>query len=285
MRWRHPCTRPIAARVSPWLRPKPYYDGYMPASPATHPQAALPSAALTALAPDLWSVQHQLSVQGLPVRTRMTVAHLPGNRLWLHSPIAPSPALCHALNALGQVAWVVAPSRMHHLFAGQWLQHYPSATLWGAPGLAEKRPDLSQLHTLPNTIALPPTQAVTQSAPALPADWYTAFAMQLFGGIPLLNETIWLHRASGSLIFTDVLQYYPQDLSLSAQLFNSLNGTRSHLAMPRAIRFAIRDKAAARASAQTIAAWPVQRIVLAHDTVIDTDAADQLQAAWAFLLG
>ena len=227
---------------------------------------------LTALAPGLWSAQQRISVQGLPVRTRMTVARLADGQLWLHSPTRPTPELRAALDALGTVRWVVAPNRMHHLFAGDWLQHYPEAALWGAPGLAAKRPDLAQLRSLP-------MEAPTD----LPRAWEHDMAMQFVGGIPLLNECVWLHRPSGSLIVTDVLQYYPQDLSLSARLFNSLNGTRSRLAMPRAVRFAIKDKAATRAAAQAVLQWPVQRIVLAHDTVIDVGAAQQLREALAFL--
>ena len=230
---------------------------------------------LTALAPGLWSAQQRISVQGLPVRTRMTVVRLPGKQLWLHSPIAPTPSLCAALAALGQVAYVVAPNRMHHLFAGAWLAHAPQAQLWGAPGLQQKRPDLPQLQTLPGA---------TGTA-ALPATWQGQLLGQYIGGIPLLNETVWLHQPSGSLLVTDLLQNYPQDLSFSARLFNTLNGTRGRLAMPRALRFSIRDKAAARASAQAICSWPVQRLVLAHDTVIEQDAAAQLRSALAFLLG
>ncbi|MCS4295551.1 hypothetical protein M2375_003794 [Comamonas sp. BIGb0152] len=223
---------------------------------------------LEAIAPDLWSARQHISVHGLPVRSRMAVVRLPDGTLWLHSPIAPSPALRAALDALGTVRWIVAPNRMHHLFAGDWQAHYPQAELWGAPGLAAKRPDLPQLHSLDQ---------------ALPAAWQPALAMQFFTGIPILNECVWLHQPSASLIVTDLLQYYPQDLSLSARLFNSLNGTRSRLAMPRALRFAIKDRAAASASASALCAWPVERLVLAHDAVLTENAGLQLQQALAFL--
>lgn len=224
---------------------------------------------LELIADNLWSATQHISVHGLPVRTRLTVVRLPGGALWLHSPIAPAPALRAALDALGTVRWIVAPNRMHHLFAGAWLPHYPQAELWGAPGLAAKRPDLPQLRSLDQ---------------ALPAEWQPVLAVQFFAGIPILNECVWLHQPSASLVVTDLLQYYPQDLSLSARLFNSLNGTRSRLAMPRALRFAIRDRAAARASAAQMAAWPVQRVVLAHDAVLTAHAGEQLQQALAFLL-
>ncbi len=218
---------------------------------------------------DLWSATQQISVHGLPVRTRMTVVRLAGGALWLHSPIAPAAALRAALDTLGDVRWIVAPNRMHHLFAGDWQAHYPQAALWGAPGLGAKRPDLPHLHSLDQ---------------ALPAAWQPSLQMQPFAGLPILNECVWLHQPSASLIVTDVLQYYPQDLSLSARLFNSLNGTRSRLAMPRALRFAIRDRTAASAAAARICAWPVQRLVLAHDALITEQASQQLQQALAFLL-
>ncbi|MFC3216788.1 DUF4336 domain-containing protein [Comamonas sp. JC664] len=86
---------------------------------------------LEQIADNLWSATQQISVHGLPVRTRMTVVRLPGGALWLHSPIAPAPTLRAALDALGDVRWIVAPNRMHHLFAGAWQAHYPLAALWG----------------------------------------------------------------------------------------------------------------------------------------------------------
>ena len=44
------------------------------------------------------------------------VVRLPDGRLFLHSPIAPSDDLAREVEALGPVAYLVAPNKFHHLF-------------------------------------------------------------------------------------------------------------------------------------------------------------------------
>ena len=98
--------------------------------------------ALERLDDDLWIATRPLPLWVGDVGTRMTVLRLGGGDLLLHSPVSLDPALRAALDAIGRVRWVVGPSLVHHLFLGDYASAYPAAELWGAPGLAEKRPDL-----------------------------------------------------------------------------------------------------------------------------------------------
>src|SRR4051812_3238185 len=104
---------------------------------------------LQSVATDIWHAQHKFKAGGLAVSSRMTVVRLRDGRLWLHSPIALSAALVQQLNALGEVAYIVAPNKFHHLFAQQAVQAFPTAQLYGPGGLRRKRPDLSNLIALP----------------------------------------------------------------------------------------------------------------------------------------
>ena len=72
----------------------------------------------------------------------MTVVRLPGPKLLLHSPLAATEELVREVKALGHVAYLVAPNRFHHLYVGEWLKACPDASVYVAPGLEEKRPDL-----------------------------------------------------------------------------------------------------------------------------------------------
>ena len=67
---------------------------------------------------------------------------LPGGRLWIHSPEQLDSALQAELSALGEVAHLISPNKLHHLFLAQWLEAYPSAISYAAPGLIGKRRDL-----------------------------------------------------------------------------------------------------------------------------------------------
>ena len=65
-------------------------------------------------APTLWHVTHHFKANGLAVSSRMTVVCLVGKRLWLHSPVPNTGVLRADLLALGEVAYIIAPSKTHH---------------------------------------------------------------------------------------------------------------------------------------------------------------------------
>src|SRR5471030_1160381 len=105
-----------------------------------------PFAMLKAIAPDIWHLQHDFVASGLRVSSRMTVVRLHDSSLWLHSPVPLSTEVRSELATLGEVRYIVAPSKTHHLFASKCLAAFPGATLFGAPGLRQKRPDLTAMR-------------------------------------------------------------------------------------------------------------------------------------------
>lgn len=212
---------------------------------------------LEAIAPDIWHAQHHFAVNGIQVSSRMTMVRLRDGGLWLHSPIPLSPGLRTQVENAGQPAYIVAPSKAHHLFVADWVKAYPQASLFGAPGLPAKRPDLQDMRVL---------------SPAGEPEWIEDLSQLFFDGIPLTNETIWFHWPSRSLIVTDLCQWWQGDLPLTAKIYAKLSGVRSQLAVPRTIRLITRDRQAARACATRILEWPIERVVAAHNAIIEHDA-------------
>ncbi len=223
---------------------------------------------LEPIGPDIWHATHHFKVAGMPLSSRMTVVRLQGERLWLHSPVPLTDALKGQLKQLGQVAYIVAPNKMHHLFAGPCSRAYPDALLYGAPGLQHKRPDLPDLRIL---------------TPASMPAWQPELDQVFVAGLPFGNETVWFHHPSKTLIVTDFVQWWVGDLPVSTRFFALLTGVRKQLAIPYSIRLLIRDKAATRASARQIMQWPIERVLFAHNGIIDQNARAALQAAFAWL--
>jgi hypothetical protein len=219
---------------------------------------------LTPLGPEIWHAPHHFHVGWMPVSTRMTVVRLNGRRLWLHSPIPLSAELQRELADLGEVSAIVAPNQMHHLFLTACAAAYPQATVYAAPGLARKRPDL------------PPMQTLTRT---LPVEWASVLDQQFIEGIPLANETVWFHRASGTLIVTDLVQCWEGDLAWAARAYARATGVRRRLAIPYTVRALVRDRAALRRSCEQVLAWPIERVVMAHNAVIEVDAHARLRRA------
>lgn len=218
-----------------------------------------------AIAPEVWSLNYRFKNLGLQVSTRMTVVRLQDGSLFAHSAIPLSDAQKQTLDALGPLRFVVAPNTMHHLFARKLMALYPQAQLYGPAGLLRKRPDLTQMQELP---------ANSRSAP-----WGQELDCHIFGGIPMLEETVWFHPATGSLIATDILQCWQGPLSLPVRMYLGLTGGHERLTVPRTIRLLVRDQKAAQASAQVLRNWPVQRVILLHNSVIEDKAAQRLDEA------
>ncbi len=221
---------------------------------------------LKPIAPDLWHLPHSFVTNGLRIATRMTVVRFRDGSLWLHSPVPLDSAVRTQLAELGTVRYIVAPNKMHHLFAGPCAAAFPDAKLYGAPGLAAKRPGLRNLHEL---------------GTAVEPEWRDELEQIFFEGIPAGNESVWLHKASGTLILTDLCQWWPGEQAFATRLYASLTGVRERLAVPRTIRLLVKDRAAARASAQRILAWPFTRVVMAHTEIVEHDAHRAMEAALA----
>lgn len=221
---------------------------------------------LKPIASGLWCATHRFKSMGLELSSRMTVVRFADHALWLHSPIPLTDALRTELNALGRVRWIVAPNLAHHLFAGDALAAYPEAELWGAHGLKKKRPDLTALCALPKEGL---------------SDWAPELDQVFVEGMPLVQETVWFHRASGTLIATDLCMWFQGTWPWPSRAYGHLNGVMNGLAVSRLVRLVTKDKPAAAGSCQRILAWPIKRVVMAHDTIIDQNAKGQLAQALA----
>jgi hypothetical protein len=212
---------------------------------------------LIQIAPNLWHMERGFKAAGLPVSSRMTVVRFADGRLWLHSPVRFGEDVAARLRELGELAWIVAPNRAHHLFAKHAQRMFPQAALYGAPGLAAKRPDLAGLIELGDYA---------------PPEWAADLDQVVVRGMPFVNEVVWFHKASGSLIMTDVLQCWCGDLDWKTSAYARLTGVRDRLDVPRTVRLVTRDKALAAGSARIILEWPFTRVITGHNSIVEQDA-------------
>lgn len=226
--------------------------------------------ALRNLAPDLWVVDRPFK---LPLRMgdigcRMAVIRLADGGLFLHSPVPLDADLRAALNAIGPVRAIVAPSKAHHLFVGDYLKAFPGAKLHGAPGLAEKRTDLKFDSILGDEAD---------------AYWRGQIDQHLFRGARLLNEVVFFHRATRTVIFTDLVFNVAASDRSRARIFYWLSGAAGSFGPHRLVRRAITDRAAARDSVQKILRWDFDRVIVTHGEVLESGARDRVRAAFSYL--
>jgi hypothetical protein len=216
----------------------------------------------------VWHARQPLAFGPIAITARMTVVKLADGALWVHSPITPSAELVRAIEDLGEVRYVVAPNRAHHLFFLPFLDAFPNGAGYIAPGLGAKRPDLAQFPELPAPEAAP---------------WSPELPSFFIEGLPVLNETVWFDRPSRTLILTDLLFCFGQENRLLARMVARGLGVYERLGMSRTMKLMVKDKAALRKSVAPLLELDVERIVVAHDQIIEHDARARLAAAFAWL--
>jgi len=227
------------------------------------------SAGCRALASDLWVVDRPQRFYGLPVGTRMSVIRLAGGGLLLHSPIALDPYVRRELDALGPVRFVVAPNRVHHLYAGAVAKSYPDSRLWIGPGLEVKRPDLAYVAILGDEA---------------PPEWRGQVDQVFFRGRPYENEVVFFHRASRTLIMCDLAFNFGPSAPLTTRIWMRLMLSYGTFGPSKLDPLLIRDRPAARASLEKILAWDFDRVIVAHGDVLERGGRALLRDGYAWLL-
>jgi len=217
----------------------------------------------------IWVVDHPDFTMpgGIAIGTRTTLVRLSDGGVFMHSPGPLSVSLAEQIEEIGPVRFIVAPNAYHHLFVAENAKAWQSAEIHLAPGLAAKQ----QLSFTAELGDEPP-----------PA-WSADLDQCLVAGAPRLNEVAFLHRPSRTLILTDLAFNVARPASLRTRLFFRLTGVHGGFSTSRLMRLLVRDRAAARSSAERVLGWEFDRIIVSHGDVLEDDAQRSLQRALAWL--
>jgi Domain of unknown function (DUF4336) len=198
------------------------------------------------------------AVIGFRYPTRMAVIRLSDGALFIWSPIPLADELRAAVDALGDVRYVIAPNSLHHLFLGEWRRAYPGAKLYAPPGLRERRKDIDFDGDL---------------ADAPPPEWSEEIDQVMVGGNLITTEVVFFHRGSRTVMFTDLIQHF------GPTWFTGWRAVVARLDLmvapepqtPRKFRNAFLNRRAARAAVRRILAWPAKKVLMAHGAPIEDD--------------
>ena len=217
---------------------------------------------------------HYLGVY-LPFTTRMTLARLQDGALWVHSPIALTPGLRQEIDSLGPVRHLIAPNSFHYAFINAWRAAYPGALGYGAPRVWERARD--------NGVALHLDR--TRGAAADPA--WAAEIDQLVVSGPVMNQAVFLHRPSRTLILTDLIENFePHRVRNPAyRLLIRLAGAMDPDGKaPKDMQFTFRSRRdELRAAVRTMISWKPQRVLFAHGRWYDRNGVMELERAFRWL--
>jgi hypothetical protein len=223
---------------------------------------------LKPIADSLWVAEQPLRYLGVALTTRMTIIRLAGGVLMVHSPIHLTRELLFAAGSIGSVRFIVAPNRFHHLFVRDWQRAYPNAQTFCAPGLDTKRADLN-------------FTAILDDGP--PAAWADEVDQVFMRALPLLNEMVFFHRKTRTVIFTDLLFNIARNDSPYARFLLRLDGAFHGPAIPRSFKLLLRSRRSECAAfLHRILSWDLDRVIVAHGDIIESGAKPVVERAWQF---
>jgi hypothetical protein len=238
-----------------------------------------PLSTLKPLAEGIWWVdgpvrRMNIGPVSLPFPTRMVVIRLHGDGLWLWSPTAPTEALFAELDAIGRVEHLVSPNRFHYAAIPAWKSRYPHATAWASPGVRERA--RSQNIEVAFDADL---------SDAAPSQWAGEIDQFVFRGSRLIEEVVFLHRPSSTLLLADMVLALEQErvrppLRWLFGLFDILWPGQT----PLEVRVtAWGQKSQVRASYQRLLEWQPRHVILGHGRCFLEDGTAQLERAFAWL--
>ena len=221
----------------------------------------------------VWHATYDHTITGgAQFRTRATLIRLEDGTLWMHSPIPFDDELAAEVKAIGEVRHIVAPNGFHDRYAAEAKKRFPSATLWASP-------------VLRRSTEKPPVDAwLGETEPS----WSTEIQSMCIEGVPKVDEFVFLHLTTGTLILTDLLFQirYPVNALTKAILWMA-GVNKGKLAQSRLWRSITKDRAAAGRSVERMLSWDFDRVVLAHGDFVEGAGARERtrEALWWMLDG
>ncbi|HEB79367.1 MAG TPA: DUF4336 domain-containing protein [Rhodospirillales bacterium] len=205
--------------------------------------------------------------------TRMTLIRLPGGKLVVHSPTALTPDLAREVKALGEVADIVAPNKIHYWWAGDWAEAYPKARILAAPGVKERAGDRL------------PASAFQLDGAAVDGWGETLSYIPVTSGY--MTEAVLFHHPSRTLVLTDLIENFePERIASSLKrLLLRLGGImHPHGSMPRDMRMTFRGREDhLRQAVRRMMDWTPERILLTHGKCYETNCRQELARAFRFV--
>jgi hypothetical protein len=216
---------------------------------------------MEALANEIWVFEGgSVPFLGLPFSTRMTIIRLSNGDLWVHSPIQLSDSIQQQVSSLGCVKYLIAPNHLHHLFLLEWIERFPDAAVYGPHEVIKKRQDITFDASLNDKQDWP---------------WGADIEQEMFTGSPLMEECVFFHKASGSLIVTDLVENFSgKDFNYWQRVVAKGVGILApNGKMPLDWRLSFMfGKADARKHLHRMLAWNPQLLIMSHGEIIRGNA-------------
>lgn len=229
---------------------------------------------------DIWTVDGgivRMSYLGgsTPFTTRMVVVRLPSGELWIWSPVELTDGLRAEVAEIGPVQHLVSPNAIHYANIPAWAEAYPAARVWASPGVRERANKQG--------IEVSFTDDLEDTAPTA---WADTIEQHVFKGSRILEEVVFFHRPSRTLVLADLIENFeadrfPRGLRWALRLAGVLHPDGK---LPIDLRLSYFGRhRIARRSLAVVLGWKPEKITVAHGRCYKKDAAEELRRAFRWL--
>lgn len=214
------------------------------------------------IAPNLRVIHYPLSVLGTQHGRTVSVIRLASGKLVIHSTAPFTKADVARIHAFGEPAWLVEAMLLHDTYAAEGRQHFPGLPFLGPPGFGK-------VVKFPVSPLIPP-----------PVEWVGEIQAVRMRGAPKLEEHVFLHVPSRTLIVADlVFNFSEQERGWERFFHRHIAGFKRYPGMSRIFKWCVSDRIAFRESVSEILQLDFDRIIPGHGRIIASGGKQELRRA------
>jgi hypothetical protein len=153
----------------------------------------------------------------------------------------------------------------------EWIEEFPNSKSYASPGLAKKRSDVN----FSKELGMRPE-----------VEWEKDIDQTIFKGSSLVEEVVFYHRSSKTLILADLIENFkPETLGWGLRIIARLGGVLSpNGKAPADWRLSFMfGKKAARASLAKILEWSPDMVVIAHGECVFGNGLEFIRKSFSWV--
>ena len=209
---------------------------------------------------------------GMWFTTRMTVVKLSDGSLWVDSPVPVSFDTLKHLSEIGPVKYLIAATPRHVWRLDGWHTLFPDAQLWTS------RPTRMTLNG-----GKMPVTGILGDVPN--GGWAEDLDQLVFKGNPLMDEVIFFHKRSRTVILDDLIQSHPMEKGKRVRnAIYRIDGVASpEGGVGLDIRLTFTNRKLAKKSLAKLLSWDFDRLIIAHGPCVKEGAKASVERAFQWL--
>ena len=171
---------------------------------------------------------------------------------------------------------IVSPNKIHYAHVAAWKAAYPKALAWASPGVRERAAARRVTVTFDRDLEDRPDEA-----------WAGEIDQLVVRGSRLMDEVVFFHRASRTLIVADLVENFePAKLTTTRERFlmklGGVTDPDGKASSGYRATFLGRHRVA-RECIRRVLAWNPERVLIAHGRSYDRDGSAELRRAFRWL--